>query len=103
MLVLAASGAVDVGASGVVAAAVGAGAGVAVGCGVASASIDCSTEREPVKAGSERASASNIKSAAEMMVTFARIDCVPRGPKAVLDTELVKSAPHPPSPAAIAP
>jgi hypothetical protein len=34
-----------------------------------------------------------MKSAAAPMVTFARTDCVPRGPNAVLEMLLEKSAP----------
>ena len=36
-------------------------------------------------------SATSMKVMAAPMVIFARMVCVPRGPKAVLDTELVKS------------
>ena len=42
---------------------------------------------------SEIAIAVSIKVMAATIVIFARMVCVPRGPKAVLDTELVKSAP----------
>ena len=63
------------------------------GVGVASAGADCRTEREPVSAGSESIKATSMKMAAAAMVIRASTVCVPRGPKAVLDTELVKSAP----------
>ena len=43
--------------------------------------------------GSERQRASNIKAAAAPIVTFPRMLWVPRGPNAVLDTELEKRAP----------
>ena len=43
--------------------------------------------------GSESVSASSMKSAAAPIVIFASKVCVPRGPNAVLETELVKSAP----------
>ena len=68
-------------------------AGTGVGVGVASAGVDCSTEREPVSAGSESIKAASIKTAAAPIVILASTVCVPRGPKAVLETELVKSAP----------
>jgi hypothetical protein len=46
-----------------------------------------------VTSGNESVKAMSMKSAAATMVIFAKMVCVPRGPKAVLDTELVKSAP----------
>lgn len=51
------------------------------------------TEREPVNAGSDKTIASNINAAAAPMPIFASKVCVPRGPKAVLEIEFVKSAP----------
>ena len=54
---------------------------------------DCKTELVPVILGSDKANAMNIKAAAAPIVIFARSVCVPLGPKAVLETELVKSAP----------
>jgi len=67
--------------------------GEAAGCaGVASASPE-TTEREPVTMGNESVSATSMKSAAATIVILARMVCVPRGPNAVLETELVKSAP----------
>ncbi|HEV2856029.1 MAG TPA: hypothetical protein VHC97_24795, partial [Thermoanaerobaculia bacterium] len=68
---------------------VAAGAGVGVG----SAVVDCRTEREPVTPGRDSSSAVSMKRPAAVIVILARIVCVPRGPKAVLETELVKSAP----------
>ena len=47
----------------------------------------------PVMNGSERQSASNIKAAAAPIVSFPRMLWVPRGPNAVLDTELENRAP----------
>ena len=65
-------------------------------CGVAVGSSSptvCSTERWPVMDGSESAMATSMKAAAAPMVTFANKVCVPRGPKAVLEMLLEKSAP----------
>lgn len=69
-------------------------AGAVAGCAgvVVSASLS-TTEREPVTKGSESIKATSIKRAAAMIVILANRVCVPRGPKAVLETELVKSAP----------
>ena len=64
--------------------------GDATGIGSGSAST---TERDPVIPGDESTSAPSMKSAAAPMVIFANSVCVPRGPKAVLEIELVKSAP----------
>ena len=50
-------------------------------------------ECDPVRAGCDRASASNMNEAAAPIVMRARMLCVPRGPNAVLDTLLVKRAP----------
>ena len=69
---------------------VGAGVGVAVGAGAPS---DCSTDREPVSAGKPSVSAINMNAAAAPIVIFAKRLAVPRGPKAVLDKVLEKSAP----------
>jgi hypothetical protein len=63
------------------------------GVGFASAGCVCSTERVPVTAGRESVSAINIKAAAAPIVILASNVCVPRGPKAVLETLLAKSAP----------
>lgn len=65
----------------------------AVGAAGAGASVVSRTERVPVTAGNASVSAVSIKSAAATMVIFARMVCVPRGPKAVLETLLEKSAP----------
>ena len=69
---------------------VGVAVGVAAGC---SGAPDCNTELVPVMNGSDRESASNIKAAAAPIVIFESRVWVPRGPKAVLDTELENSAP----------
>jgi len=63
------------------------------GGGVSSAVEFCTAERCPVIAGNESAMATSMKSAAAPIVSFARIVCVPRGPKAVLEMLLEKSAP----------
>jgi hypothetical protein len=65
-------------------------AGVACGCG---ASSPCKTEREPAIKGNESAKAASINAAAAPIVIFAKRVCVPRGPKAALETLLEKSAP----------
>ena len=65
-----------------------------VGVGVASgAPSDCSTEREPVRSGRPSVSAINMNAIAAPIVIFANRLAVPRGPKAVLDNVLEKSAP----------
>ena len=69
-----------------------AGAGVGVG-DAAGALSDCNTEREPVRIGKPSASAINMNAAAAPIVIFANKLAVPRGPKAVLDSVLEKSAP----------
>jgi hypothetical protein len=66
--------------------------GVGDGCCSSSETV-CKTERCPVIAGKESASATSIKRMAAPMVIFARRVCVPRGPNAVLETLLEKSAP----------
>ncbi len=68
----------------------GAGVGVGVAAGVLS---DCKTEREPVRIGKPSASAINMNATAAPIVIFANRLAVPRGPKAVLDNVLEKSAP----------
>ena len=71
-----------------------AGAGAGVGVGVAAGALsDCNTEREPVRIGKPRASAINMNAAAAPIVIFANRLAVPRGPNAVLDNVLEKSAP----------
>ena len=81
-----------------VGAATGAGAGVGVGVAVGvaagcSGAPDCNTELVPVMTGRERESASNINAAAAPIVIFESSVCVPRGPNAVLETELENKAP----------
>jgi len=77
---------------GVGAAVVGAGVGVGDETGT-SGTPDCKTELVPVIDGSESVSAISMKAAAAPIVIFASNVCVPRGPKAVLETELVNKAP----------
>lgn len=70
--------------------------GEATGVGVAtgtSATPDCKTELVPESHGSESISAINMNAAAAPIVIFASKLAVPRGPNAVLDTELVNNAP----------
>jgi hypothetical protein len=67
-------------------------AGEACGCAVSSAEPS-TTERVPVTNGNESARAVSMKAAAAPMVNFASNVCVPRGPNAVLETLLEKSAP----------
>ena len=77
---------------------VGVGAAV-VGCGVgvadtgASDTPDCKTELVPLIAGKDSERAISMKAAAAPIVIFAKSVCVPRGPNAVLETELVNKAP----------
>jgi hypothetical protein len=66
--------------------------GEGVGCCSSSETV-CNTDRCPVIAGKESARATSMKRIAAPMVIFARRVCVPRGPKAVLETLLEKSAP----------
>ena len=77
---------------GVGAAVVGEATGVGTVTG-ASVTPDCKTELVPVSHGSESISAISMKAAAAPIVIFASKVCVPRGPKAVLETELVNKAP----------
>ena len=78
---------------GVGAAAVGVGCGVGVADTGTSGTPDCNTERVPLTAGRDNVKASNINAAAAPTVIFASKVCVPRGPNAVLETELVNKAP----------
>ena len=77
----------------------GVGVGIAVvGCGVGvatgtSVTPDCKTELVPLTAGSESDRAISMKAAAAPIVILASKVCVPRGPNAVLETELVNRAP----------
>ncbi len=70
-----------------------AGEACGVGDGVASAACVSSTERVPVSAGNESVKAINIKAIAAPIVILASSVAVPRGPNAVLETLLAKSAP----------
>ena len=72
---------------------VAAGEGCCWGAGCGSDGADCKTERVPVRPGNESIRAISMKRAAAPMVILASRVCVPRGPKAVLETLLVKSAP----------
>ena len=51
------------------------------------------TEGEPVIAGKDKIIAISINAAAAPIVIFDSSVCVPRGPNAVLETELENSAP----------
>ena len=75
---------------GVGTAVVGWGVGVATGT---SETPDCKTELVPLTAGSDNERAISMKAAAAPIVIFASNVCVPRGPNAVLETELVNRAP----------
>jgi hypothetical protein len=55
--------------------------------------VVCRTEIFPVSAGIDSIKAVSIKTVAAVIVTFDKIDCVPRGPKAVLEILLVNKAP----------
>jgi len=68
------------------------GDGVGVAAGALSGS-DCNTDRDPLKIGNPSVSAINMNAAAAPIVIFARRLAVPRGPNAVLDRVLEKSAP----------
>ncbi len=67
----------------------GAGVGVDAGAG----SDPDSTDREPLMSGKPSVSAINMNAAAAPIVIFANRLAVPRGPKAVLEMLLEKSAP----------
>ena len=71
------------------------GDGCGVGVGVASGAVDCNTECVPVTAGNESISAINMKAAAAPIVIFDKMLAVPRGPNAVLETELENRSPAP--------
>ena len=66
-----------------------AGVGVAAGAG----GCDCNTDRDPVKTPKPSINAININAAAAPIVIFAIRLAVPRGPNAVLESVLEKSAP----------
>jgi hypothetical protein len=57
------------------------------------APVEFKTETLPVRAGMAKSNALSIKTMAAPIVILDKTDCVPRGPKAVLETLLVKSAP----------
>ena len=82
-------------AAGVAAAGVACGVGVGVGvaAGACSGIPDCNTEVVPFMNGRDRHNANNMKPAAAPIVSLDSNVCVPRGPKAVLDTELENNAP----------
>jgi len=67
--------------------------GVGVTNGAGSGTPDCNTELVPVIIGSESINANNMKAAAAPIVILDNNVWVPLGPKAVLETELEKSAP----------
>jgi hypothetical protein len=71
------------------------GDGCGVGVGVASGAVDCKTECVPVTTGKESISAINMNAPAAPIVIFDRMLAVPRGPKAVLETELENRSPAP--------
>ena len=66
--------------------------GVAVAVGLLSFVVSI-TERAPCSDGSASTKAINMNAAAAPIVIFASRLAVPRGPKAVLDSVLEKSAP----------
>ena len=77
---------------------VAAGAGCCVGDGVggvvgALSGFDCKTERDPVSVGNDSINATSINTPAAPIVIFASKLAVPRGPNAVLERPLEKSAP----------
>jgi hypothetical protein len=55
--------------------------------------VDCNTECDPVTAGNDNINAISMNAAAAPIVIFASTLAVPRGPNAVLETLLEKSAP----------
>ena len=71
------------------------GDGCGVGVAVASGAVDCKTECVPVPAGRESISAISMNAAAAPIVIFDNMLAVPRGPKAVLETELENRSPAP--------
>ena len=73
--------------------AAGVGTGVGVAAGAGSGIPDCNTEVVPLMRGSDKHNAMSMKAAAAPMVILASSVWVPRGPKAVLETELENSAP----------
>ena len=69
------------------------GEGCGVGEATGSGAADCNTERVPVTPGNESVNAISINAAAAPIVILARRLAVPRGPNAVLERLLEKSAP----------
>jgi hypothetical protein len=55
--------------------------------------VVCKTETLPVTAGNDNNNPVSMNNPATVMVIFDKTDWVPRGPKAVLEILLVKSAP----------
>src|SRR6185436_6615763 len=68
------------------------GVGVAVAVGLLSVVVSI-TDGAPCRDGSASTSAINMKAAAAPIVIFASRLAVPRGPKAVLESELENNAP----------
>jgi hypothetical protein len=64
-----------------------------VGVAVVSVPVDCKIEVLPLSAGMASIKAVSMKVTAAPIVILERIEAVPRGPKAVLETLLVNSAP----------
>ena len=79
----------------VVTAGLATGDAVGVGVGVASGAVDCKTECVPVIPGNDSINAINMNAAAAPIVIFERMLAVPRGPNAVLETELENKSPAP--------
>jgi hypothetical protein len=90
-----AAGAPGAGATGAAVTGLVTGDGCGVGVAVASGAVDCNTECVPVTPGKESMSAINMKAAAAPIVIFDRMLAVPRGPNAVLETELENRSPAP--------
>jgi hypothetical protein len=72
-----------------------AGEATGAGVGVASGTVDCKTEWDPVIPGRDSISAKSMKPAAAPIVIFDRMLAVPRGPNAVLETLLENRSPAP--------
>lgn len=72
-----------------------AGEATGAGVGVASGSVDCKTECEPVTPGKESINAISMKAAAAPMVILDSMLAVPLGPNAVLETLPEKRSPAP--------
>ena len=72
-----------------------AGEAVGAGVGVASGSVVCKTECEPVTPGKESINAISMNVAAAPIVIFDKMLAVPLGPNAVLETLAEKRSPAP--------